>query len=46
MLYPGEIEHLREQERRQKGIDVEDATWQKLQTLASGYGLTADLELG
>jgi LDH2 family malate/lactate/ureidoglycolate dehydrogenase len=46
VLYPGEIEHLREQERRQKGIDVEDATWQKLQTLAAGYGLTADLELG
>src|SRR6266849_3931253 len=28
VLYPGEIEHLREQERRQSGIDVENATWQ------------------
>jgi LDH2 family malate/lactate/ureidoglycolate dehydrogenase len=46
VLYPGEIEHLREQERRQNGIDVEDATWQKLQSLAAGYGLTAELELG
>src|SRR5579859_578523 len=45
VLYPGEIEHLREQERRQTGIDVEDATWQKLQSLAAGYGLTAELEL-
>ena len=45
VLYPGEIEHLREQERRQAGIDVEDATWRKLQSLAAGYGLTAELEL-
>jgi LDH2 family malate/lactate/ureidoglycolate dehydrogenase len=45
VLYPGEIEYLREQERSQAGIDVEDATWQKLQALAAGYGLTAELEL-
>lgn len=45
VLYPGEIEHLREQERRQHGIDVEDATWRKLQSLAAGYGLAAELEL-
>jgi LDH2 family malate/lactate/ureidoglycolate dehydrogenase len=45
VLYPGEIEHLREQERRQHGIDVEDATWRKLQSLAAGYGLTAELDL-
>ena len=45
VLYPGEIEHLREQERRANGIDVEDATWRKLQSLAAGYGLTAELEL-
>src|ERR1700740_2088348 len=30
VLYPGEIEHLREVERRKTGIDVEDATWNKL----------------
>src|SRR5262252_5947744 len=34
VLYPGQIEHLREQERRRDGIDVEDATWRKLQSLA------------
>jgi LDH2 family malate/lactate/ureidoglycolate dehydrogenase len=45
VLYPGEIEHLREQERRATGIDVEDATWNKLRSLADGYGLTAQLEL-
>src|SRR5438128_5388040 len=27
VLYPGEIEYLREQERRTSGIDVEDTTW-------------------
>src|SRR5213592_4402347 len=27
VLYPGEIEHQREQDRRKNGIDVEDSTW-------------------
>jgi LDH2 family malate/lactate/ureidoglycolate dehydrogenase len=45
VMYPGEIEHLRELERRQAGIDVEDATWAKLRALADGYGLTAALGL-
>jgi LDH2 family malate/lactate/ureidoglycolate dehydrogenase len=45
VLYPGEIEHLREQERRAAGIDVEDATWNKLRALAEGYGLTDQLNL-
>ena len=30
VLYPGEIEHRREQDRRANGIEVEDATWFKL----------------
>src|SRR5919201_2366448 len=34
VFYPGEPEYLRELERRQSGIEVEDATWQKLQSLA------------
>src|SRR5205807_7524417 len=33
VLYPGEIEHLRAVERRQNGVEVEDVTWRKLQTL-------------
>src|ERR1700732_794624 len=39
VYYPGEIEHLREQDRRKNGIEIEDATWNKLRTLAEGYGL-------
>jgi len=45
VLYPGEVEHLREQERRKSGIDVEDATWEKLRTLAGEYRLAAELGL-
>jgi uncharacterized oxidoreductase len=39
VLYPGEPEYLREQERRQSGIEVEDATWQKLEGLAREYAI-------
>jgi uncharacterized oxidoreductase len=45
VLYPGEIEHQREQQRRRDGIEVEDATWNKLRSLADHYGLTATLGL-
>jgi uncharacterized oxidoreductase len=45
VFYPGEIEYVREQERQQTGIDVEDATWNKLRALARDYGLAAELEL-
>jgi LDH2 family malate/lactate/ureidoglycolate dehydrogenase len=45
VFYPGEIEYLTEQQRRRDGIDVEDATWQKLQALAQKYGLTTQLAL-
>jgi uncharacterized oxidoreductase len=45
VLYPGEIEHLREQERRANGIDVEDATWNKLLALAEQYNLRRELDL-
>src|SRR5881394_2286159 len=34
VLYPGEIEHQREQDRRKNGIDVEDSTWDKIKSLA------------
>jgi uncharacterized oxidoreductase len=39
VYYPGEIEHMREEDRRANGIEIEDATWYKLRTLAEGYGL-------
>jgi LDH2 family malate/lactate/ureidoglycolate dehydrogenase len=31
---------MREEHRRSNGIEIEDATWYKLRTLAEGYGLT------
>src|SRR5271166_3917289 len=43
VYYPGEIEHMRERDRRQNGVEVEDATWYKLRTLAEGYGLADQL---
>ena len=45
VLYPGEVEHMKEQARRKSGIDVEDATWDKLKKLAVEYKLAAELGL-
>jgi LDH2 family malate/lactate/ureidoglycolate dehydrogenase len=45
VLYPGEIEYLREQERRKIGIEIEDATWDKLRSLAAEYKITGELDL-
>ena len=45
VYYPGELEHLRSQKLSNDGIDVEDATWQKLTDLAKGYGIAAELGL-
>lgn len=45
VLYPGEIEYRTEQERKKAGIDVEDATWEKLKQLAAEYKLAAELDL-
>ena len=45
VFYPGEIEHIREQQRRRDGIEVEDATWDKLKALATDYKLAAELGL-
>ncbi|MCB9931646.1 MAG: Ldh family oxidoreductase [Alphaproteobacteria bacterium] len=39
VLYPGEIEHLKEEARRRDGIEIEDSTWAKLTELATEYGL-------
>src|SRR5436305_182198 len=43
VYYPGEIEHMREKDRRANGIEIEDATWYKLRSLAEGYGLADEL---
>jgi uncharacterized oxidoreductase len=45
VFYPGEVEHMREVERRKSGIDVEDATWEKLGAIAREHGLAAELGL-
>jgi uncharacterized oxidoreductase len=39
VLYPGEIEHRTEQQRRREGIPIEDETWGQLTALAAGAGL-------
>jgi len=45
VFYPGEVEYIREQKRRIAGIDVEDATWDRLRALAGEYKLAAELDL-
>ena len=45
VLYPGEIENRTEKERQASGIDVEDATWEKLKQLAAEYKLAGELDL-
>jgi LDH2 family malate/lactate/ureidoglycolate dehydrogenase len=46
VLYPGEIEHIKEQDRRKNGIEVEDSTWSRLRLLADEYKVTDQLGLG
>jgi LDH2 family malate/lactate/ureidoglycolate dehydrogenase len=46
VLYPGEIEHMKEQDRRANGIDVEASTWARLRLLADEYGVTDQLGFG
>jgi LDH2 family malate/lactate/ureidoglycolate dehydrogenase len=43
VMYPGEIEHRRERERKEKGIPIEDATWDALGKLAKDYGVQSKL---
>jgi LDH2 family malate/lactate/ureidoglycolate dehydrogenase len=45
VFYPGEVEYLRELKRRKDGIEIEDATWDKLRALAGDYKLAAQLDL-
>jgi LDH2 family malate/lactate/ureidoglycolate dehydrogenase len=46
VYYPGEIEYEKEKDRRANGIEIEDATWQKLREMAAGYGIAEKLGLG
>src|SRR2546423_5890100 len=45
VFYPGELEYIREQQRKVSGIAVEDATWDRLRTLAGEYKLATELDL-
>jgi uncharacterized oxidoreductase len=45
VFYPGEVEYIREQQRKVAGIEIEDATWHKLRALAREYKLSAELNL-
>ncbi len=44
VYYPGEIEHDKEVDRRANGIEIEDATWEKLREMAAGYGIAEKLD--
>jgi LDH2 family malate/lactate/ureidoglycolate dehydrogenase len=43
VLYPGEIEKIREAERRAGGISIEDATWKRLTDLAAELGVDSNI---
>src|SRR5712672_2563797 len=45
VFYPGEVEYIREQQRKISGIEIEHATWDKLKALAGDYKLAAELDL-
>jgi uncharacterized oxidoreductase len=45
VFYPGEVEYIREQKRKADGIEIEDATWEKLRALAGEHKLAAELGL-
>ncbi len=45
VYYPGELEHLTTQRKLKEGIEVEDATWERLRALATKFGLAASLGL-
>lgn len=40
VLYPGEIEHRREQDRLANGIEVDDQTWKKFQDIAAKHNIS------
>jgi LDH2 family malate/lactate/ureidoglycolate dehydrogenase len=45
VYYPGEVEFMKEQDRRKNGIALEDATWGVLKKLAAEYGIADKLNL-
>ena len=45
VYYPGEVEFVKEQDRRKNGIPIEDATWGVLRKLATEFGIAGKLGL-
>ena len=45
VYYPGEVEFLKEKDRRANGVPIEDATWKRLQELAATLGIASSLPL-
>jgi uncharacterized oxidoreductase len=45
VYYPGEVEFVKEQDRRKNGIPIEDATWGVLKKLATEFGIAGKLGL-
>ncbi len=43
VYYPGELEHLTTQRKLEEGIEVEEATWERLRELAVKYGVADEL---
>jgi len=43
VYYPGEVEFLKEKDRRKNGVAIEDATWKRLADMAAGYGIADKL---
>ena len=43
VYYPGEVEHLKEKDRRANGVPIEDATWTRLRDMAAGFGIADQL---
>ena len=43
VYYPGEVEFLKEKDRRANGVEIEDATWSRLKDLAGTYGIADQL---
>ena len=46
VYYPGELEYLSTQRKQQEGIEIEDATWERLRDLAAEYGVAEALAMG
>ena len=39
VYYPGEVEFLKEKDRKANGVPIEDATWTRLQDMAASFGI-------